>query len=158
MNTYKNVNFKDLMSDLRNDGQDLIISEPIPSAEKMKETMMKYIEALNENDIERKNQLFSEIRAERCIGVDPVGSYPGNVSDIGRLTNVPFRPYKAELNAPISLTFSNRGAMPFKFYAEVDGQKLTIDIVDIMTFDAQGKIVSIEAYWGKENVTFIDEE
>ncbi len=34
-----------------------------------------------------------------------------------------------------------------------EGAKMSIDIISVMTFDEDGKIASMKAYWGPENIT-----
>ena len=76
--------------------------------------------------------------------------------DFVKFFDVPFIPKKAELVAPISTSFGNSAAMAFKFYAEVDGQDITIDIIEVVKFNESGEIIEQMAYWGKDNVSLIN--
>lgn len=55
-------------------------------------------------------------------------------------------------------TFSlgNKGAMSFRLWAEVDGRNLIIDIIEVMEFNEDGKVIEQLAYWGADNVTLMD--
>jgi steroid delta-isomerase len=46
--------------------------------------------------------------------------------------------------------------MAFRLFAEMDGCNISIDIIDVMTFDESGKICDFMAYWGVENVALLD--
>jgi steroid delta-isomerase len=140
--------------------------EPInrPAGSPTEEHMRKALEAYVAN-IGTDDPAFAETYfPERRELADPFGTKPmildNNDPDmlnaLGQLLDVPFTPIKAEMTAPVSLSFTNRAAVPFKLWAEVDGRQLTIDIVDLMTFDEDGKIADIWAFWGLNNVTYLD--
>ncbi|MEU9352413.1 hypothetical protein AB0D65_15695 [Streptomyces griseoloalbus] len=59
-----------------------------------------------------------------------------------QLLDVPFTPKKAELTAPISFSLGNKAAMAFKLWAEVDGRNISIDIIEVMTFDESGRFAT----------------
>jgi steroid delta-isomerase len=46
--------------------------------------------------------------------------------------------------------------MSFRVFAEVEGRSITIDIVDVMTFNDAGKIADVKAYWGAENISVVN--
>lgn len=132
----------------------------IPSQEHMRAVMESYIENINNPHPEFRARHI----AETGTGEDPVGSRPSDTAEgvqhfaqaLERLIDVPFTPKKAELISPISFSLGNKAAMAFKFWAEVDSRNVSIDIIDVMTFDETGKICNIMAYWGVENVTLLD--
>jgi steroid delta-isomerase len=131
-----------------------------PTEKHMREVMEAYVANIGKDSPEfAANHL-----AANLAGEDPVGASGPHPHDgvetfaqvIERLLDVPFTPKKAELISPVSFSLENKAAMAFKFWAEVDGRNITIDIIDVMTFDASGKICDIRAYWGVENVTVLD--
>jgi hypothetical protein len=69
-------------------------------------------------------------------GEDPVGTKPitlgasGMEKDMAQLFDVPFVPIKGEMTAPPTFSLGNKAAMSFRLWAEVDGRKLTIDIIE----------------------------
>lgn len=97
-------------------------------------------------------------------GQDPVGSKPlrfeeGKTdffTETAAIYDVPFIPIKGEMTAPPTFSMTNQAAMSFRLWATVDGRDLTIDIIEVMTFNADGKIIDQMAYWGADNVTFLD--
>ncbi len=62
------------------------------------------------------------------------------LGEMGQLLDVPFTPIKAELTAPPTFSFGFRAAISFRLCADVDGRKLTIDIIEVMTFDEDGRV------------------
>ena len=42
-------------------------------------------------------------------------------------------------------------AAAFAFEVHVAGMK--IEVIDVFEFDAEGKVVSMKAYWGQENIS-----
>ena len=119
----------------------------------MKAVLEKYVQYVDNQDPSIMEGYFSD----RLEGADPYGSHAGLATEVlARLANVPFHTKKAEQTGPVRTTIWNKAAVPFKLYADVDGHAMTIDIIDIMAFDQDGKICKIEAFWGKENVTLIN--
>ncbi|ELT9027995.1 hypothetical protein SAV10_003727 [Salmonella enterica] len=131
-----------------------------PDQNHMDMVMRAYIENINNPDPE----FYSKYVAENLTGEDPVGSMssdsdnyvPDFAQSLKQLIDVPFTPKKAEIIAPIRFSLKNEAAMAFKFWAEIDGRNISIDIIDVMTFDETGKICNIKAYWGVDNVTLLD--
>jgi hypothetical protein len=95
---------------------------------------------------------------------DPVGTKPITLGangdsmekDMAQLLDVPFMPIKGKMTAPPTFSLGNKAAMSFRLWADVDGRKLTIDIIETMTFNAEGKVTEQLAYWGVDNVTLLD--
>ena len=47
----------------------------------------------------------------------------------------------------------NEAAFYWALTVEIGGNRLRIEIISTMTFDEDGKIASMKAYWGQDNVT-----
>ncbi|MFJ8449051.1 hypothetical protein [[Kitasatospora] papulosa] len=132
----------------------------LPTEEHMRKAIQGYIDNITNPDPDYAAKYLALPRT----GEDPVGTKPmtlrGSVQDqldeMKQLLDVPFTPKKAELTAPISFSLGNEAAMAFKLWAEVDGHDISIDIIEVMTFDESGKICKQMAYWGVENVTVLD--
>lgn len=125
--------------------QELRVSEDV-----MKAAMQAYIDGFNEGDAEKLYSLF----ADNARIEDPVGGgrlvegkdvirafYEGAVKVVDRL----------ELDAPIRASRSRYAAMPFTIYRTMDGKKYVTRAIDVMTFDAAGKIVDMKAYHGESD-------
>ena len=89
---------------------------------------------------------------------DPAGSVPivGRVAIeafyAGALSRV--RPELVELTGPVrALANGTAGAATLASTSTRDGRRMKLDIIDVMTFDPDGLITSMQAYWGPENLT-----
>jgi steroid delta-isomerase len=59
----------------------------------------------------------------------------------------------AVLTGAVRATHNGSGAMPFRVDIVWGGQACSIHVIDVMEFDASGKIRSMKAYWSEVNVT-----
>jgi steroid delta-isomerase len=106
----------------------------------------RYIEAFDKGDIE----IIRELYAENAIVEDPVGTEP----HVGIEAVLGFYEPSLGSAAKLTLTGSPRcagNAVAFPFTATVG--EMVIDIVDVFEFDAAGKVMSMKAYWGPENMS-----
>lgn len=152
---YKEFSWEKLMEDLTQDKETLNIMESDPTESYIKNVMQSHIDSINNNNVAGPS--YSEdFRGEDPVGTKPINTGGGDmISELKEVFDVPFIPKKAELTSPITTSFGNSGAMSFKLYVEVDGQDITIDIIDIFKFNHKGEVIEQMAYWGKENVTII---
>lgn len=145
-----------LMAALAHEGAASELTSGGPSEEHMKDVMERYVANINNPEPDFYSTAFADpYTIEDPIGTGLLNISRGSILDHD-LFDVPFTPKKAELIAPVRTTFANSAAMAFKFWAEVDGRDITIDIIDVMTFDADGKIVHIDAHWGMNNIRLVD--
>ena len=89
---------------------------------------------------------------------DPAGSPPvvGRAAIeafyAGALARV--RPELVELSGPVrALADGSGAAAPLASTSTREGRRARLDIIDVMTFDDEGLITSLRAYWGPENLT-----
>jgi len=104
----------------------------------------KYIEAFDKRSLD----LIREIYAADAIVEDPVGTEPR----VGIEQIVAFYQQGFDMNAKLTLSGPCRSAgnaVAFPF--QVDAAGMTIDVIDIFEFSADGKIIKMKAYWGPEN-------
>ena len=105
----------------------------------------KYIEAFDKVDIE----LIKEIYADDAVVEDPVGTDP----HVGIDAIVEFYNGAMSPGVKLSLTGTPRcagNAVAFPFQANAGG--MTISIIDVFEFNEDGKVSSMKAYWGPENM------
>ncbi|QAY92810.1 steroid Delta-isomerase [Pseudomonas sp. ACM7] len=122
------------------------------SAQQIQATMARYVELVDAGDIDGIIALYSE----DAVVEDPVGQPPlQGVVDIERFyreglgaSNV-----SATLTGPVRATLNGCGAMPFRVDMEWAGQPCSLHVIDVMEFDADGKIHSMKAYWSEVNLT-----
>ncbi len=104
----------------------------------------RYVEAFDKADI----SMIRDMYAEDAVVEDPVGSDP----HVGIEAVCAF--YEAGLgNAKLALTgpvrsAGNAAAFPF----QVRMGDMSIDIIDVFEFNDEGKVVSMKAYWGPDNM------
>lgn len=105
----------------------------------------RYVEAFDKADIE----IIKALYAENAIVEDPVGT------DVHEGIDAVVSFYEGSLasGAKLALTGTPRcagNAVAFPFQVQMPG--MTIDVIDIFEFDDQGKVKSMRAYWGPENM------
>jgi len=106
----------------------------------------KYIRAFATKDID----LIKEIYAETATVEDPVGSEVRH----GTAAIVDFYQQGFGAGATLELTGPARcagNAVAFPFCVSVGSMK--IHVIDVFAFDGAGKVASMKAYWGPENVS-----
>ena len=115
----------------------------------MKACLREYVDAFNASDAARVTGLF----ADNATVEDPVGTPIKRGRDeieafYGHATQVGAR---LELIAPPRGSHANAATITFKVHVEGPNGPAHIDVTDVMEFDAQGKIVSMRAYWGADD-------
>jgi len=115
----------------------------------MKKALHGYVDAFNANDLERLISLFSD---EASVE-DPVGSPPKTGrQEVEAFYKESMAGASLELLAPPHGSYSNAAAITFAVHTEKDGRPIRIDVTDVMTFDSNGKIATMHAYWGPDDM------
>tara|TARA_E500000178_G_C16561571_1_gene547581 strand:+ start:66 stop:449 length:384 start_codon:yes stop_codon:yes gene_type:complete len=109
-----------------------------------------YIRSLENSDLETLLDLF----ADDATIEDPVGT------DLreGKDTLREFYAVACEGVAKASLSGNprlagNEVAFPFNVTAGAPGEEIVINIVDVFRFNEEGKVVSMRAFWGPDNIS-----
>ncbi|MBB3046229.1 steroid delta-isomerase [Litorivivens lipolytica] len=104
----------------------------------------RYVEAFASGDM----NIIRDLYAEDATVEDPVGS------DIHKGMEAIVKFYEPSLGK-IKLNLSgdprcagDEVAFPF----QVDASGMTIDVIDVFKFNADGKVCSMRAFWGPENM------
>jgi len=118
---------------------------------RMRAALQGYLDALNRNDADAVLALYNDHPTVE----DPVGSPPlvGREAVEAFYRKVASLPLRLELAAPIRASHGTAAAMAFDVLVGVPGQGQRISVIDVMTFDADGRIASMKAYWGPEDAT-----
>jgi steroid Delta-isomerase len=118
----------------------------MPSQETMKAAMQAYIDAFNSGSADNVVALY----APDATVEDPVGSpvKRGHAQIRAFYTHSIATGAKLALDAPIRGSHSNCAAMAFS--ARIG--PLTVRVIDIMSFDEQGKVTSMQAYFGPGDI------
>lgn len=122
----------------------------LPSQSQMKATLQAYVDRTNAGDAAGLVALF----APDAVIEDPVGSpvkqasalpawFADSVAFGARITPV----------APIRGSHGNAAALVFDVeFTPPGGERLRIRSLDVCTFDGAGRITSLRAYWGPDDV------
>ncbi|MDH4039411.1 MAG: nuclear transport factor 2 family protein [Gammaproteobacteria bacterium] len=105
----------------------------------------KYVEAFANSDMAIIRQMF----AGNATVEDPVGT-PAHE---GLEAVCAFYEGAMKMNATLALTGTPRcagNAIAFPF--QVKMQNMVIDVIDVFEFNDEGKVASMKAYWGPENI------
>lgn len=122
----------------------------MPSAELITTNVNRYLELVAAGQADA----IADLYADDATVEDPVG---GEVH-IGRPAVRGFYggalPGKAETNVATIRALGHEAAFVWDLTIDLgEGAKMRIDIVSTMSFDDEGKITSMKAYWGPENIT-----
>ena len=115
----------------------------MPSPEEVRNAMEQYVKLLTDTDVDGIMALY----ADDATVEDPVG---GQVLQ-GREALQGFYTATApslhvELSGPVRVA-GKECAAPMLAELTVNDQKLYIDVIDVMTFDDEGKITGMRAFW-----------
>ena len=105
----------------------------------------RYVEAFANGDLD----IIRDIYAADARVEDPVGTAPHQ----GIEAVCAFYKGALETGATLALTGEPRcagNAVAFPFTVQMPG--MTIQVIDVFEFDDAGKIASMRAYWGPENI------
>ncbi|MFT5709862.1 MAG: steroid delta-isomerase [Halioglobus sp.] len=110
------------------------------------ETVDKYVKAFDKADID----IIKDIFAADATVEDPVGT------DIHKGIEAICVFYDGALASGAKLVTTGPprcagNSVAFPFQVTMPG--MTIDIIDVFDFNEAGKVVSMKAYWGPENIT-----
>jgi steroid delta-isomerase len=119
------------------------------SADQMVSAVEAYIGSYNRGDLDGVCAVF----AEDAVVEDPVSSPP-------RTGQAALREFFAvgiaagarlTLDGPVRCA-ADHAAFPFHVELHWDGKTTRIDVIDVFTFDAQGKVSGMKAYFGPTNM------
>ena len=122
----------------------------MPTPEHMQAAVRAYIAALNAGDIDAIVALY----AEDATVEDPVGSTPQR--GLAQIRTF----YSASLSMALQVVLdgeiravANEAAFAFSVSLVMDGKRITIRPIDVMRFDAQGRITAMRAFFGNHNIS-----
>jgi steroid delta-isomerase len=121
----------------------------MPSAEQITQTVNRYLELVAKGQADEVVELF----ADDATLEDPVG---GEVH-IGRTAIRGFYSAIEAVNAQSELltlrVCGHEAAFLFALTINAGDAIMRIEPIEVMVFDSEGKVASMKAYWGPENVT-----
>lgn len=119
----------------------------MPTADYIAKVFQDYVAAMTAGDVDKIVSLYD---AEAVV-TDPVGSEPVK-------GHAAIRAFYAEAAARVDHMVldgnprinGNVGAAPMRCYPK-EPAGFVVEIVDVMTFNDEGKITNMTAYWGETN-------
>ena len=118
------------------------------TSEEKKRAVEQYIASVSTGDLDSIVTLFAtDATLEDPVGSDPISGHEAIRAFYARATKMGI---KLEPTGPARLA-GDEAAFPFRV-TTVGGPEMTIDVIDVFRFDASGKVASMRAYWGKENM------
>ncbi|MGH8453737.1 MAG: steroid Delta-isomerase, partial [Nevskiales bacterium] len=116
------------------------------SEKKMKEGMQAYIDSFNRSDATGITNLY----ADDATVEDPVGSpLKSGKKAITEFYQMAVQTgARLRLAAPIRGSHGNSAAMAFDVELNMPAGRMVIQVIDVMTFNDEGKFTSMRAFWG----------
>jgi steroid Delta-isomerase len=124
-----------------------------PTEAAMKQALQAYIDAFNRVDVEGIIALY----ADNATVEDPVGSeVKAGKQKIAEFYRMAIKSgAKLKLAAPIRASHGNSAAMAFDVELNMPQGRAVIRVIDVMSFDEQGKFASMRAYWGPSDMELL---
>jgi steroid Delta-isomerase len=122
----------------------------MPSAEHMTQTVNRYLELVGEGRADDVTALYA---ADATVE-DPVGSevHIGRQAIRGFYASIETLKSSGEIVTLRAL--GHEAAFFWRLLVDLgEGGKMSIEIISTMSFDGEGKISAMKAYWGPENIT-----
>lgn len=116
----------------------------------MRAALQAYVDCINQGNRDGVLALFSP----EAVIEDPVGSPPKTGEDIMSWFSdtIAFGTHIRPV-APIRGSHANAAALVFEVtFQPPEGPRLLIRSLDVCTFDPEGRIISLKAYWGPEDM------
>lgn len=113
-----------------------------PTSEQIRETCESYVSLVGSEDVDALMALF----ADDCRVEDPVGAEPhvGREAVRAFYETLPSMGVSAALTGPVrAVADAATAAFPF----EIRTGGMVMQVIDVMTFDADGRIATMVAYW-----------
>ncbi|MBJ7337825.1 nuclear transport factor 2 family protein [Mycolicibacterium sp.] len=122
----------------------------MPSAELITQTVHRYLGLVAEGQPDAIAELYADdatvedpVGGEVHIGRNAIRGFYGNVAGV-----------KAVADVVTLRALGHEAAFFWNLTIDLgEGGKMRIDIISVMAFDGEGRITSMKAYWGPENVT-----
>ncbi len=115
----------------------------MPTPSEIRETIHSYIKMMCDSDIDGIVSLFSD----DATAEDPVGgAVHEGIEAVGKFYGMMAPALQVELNGPICVA-GNNAAFLLLAQLTMGGNTQYLDATDVMTFDDEGKVTSMRAFW-----------
>lgn len=125
----------------------------MPSEQVMKAAMQSYVDCFNRKD----PAAIAELYSDDATVEDPVGTATKNgKAEIAAFYQMAVATgAKLKLAAPIRASHGNSAAMAFDVQLNMPTGEAIIQVIDVMTFNDEGKFTSMRAFWGKSDMVLL---
>jgi steroid delta-isomerase len=121
------------------------------SVEQITQTVTRYLDFVSQGRPDDIAALYAEdatvedpVGGEVHIGRQAIRGFYGTIENV-----------KAKTDVSTLRALGNEAAFHWTLTIDFGGSGMSIDIISVMTFADDGKIASMKAYWGQDNVTNI---
>ncbi|MFZ2173127.1 MAG: nuclear transport factor 2 family protein [Rhodococcus sp. (in: high G+C Gram-positive bacteria)] len=119
-----------------------------PSAEDIRKTVERYVEAVATGTVDDVLALY----ADGATVEDPVGTEPRTTVESLREFYGVIEPLKQTGELRTLKIAGHSAAFHFSLVTDLGEQSLEIAPIDVMTFDDDAKITSMKAFWSQEDM------
>ena len=121
----------------------------MPSAEQIIQTVTRYLEFVSKGQADDIAALYADdATVEDPVGTDVHIGRPAIRGFYSSVENV-----KAQTDVVTLRALGNEAAFHWTLTLDMGENTMSIDIISTMTFNDDGQIASMKAYWGPDNVT-----
>lgn len=118
------------------------------SAEQIREVVNSYLQSVATGTADDVLALY----ADGAVVEDPVGSDPHRGKEAIRGFYAIIEPLEQEAELLTLRIAGNSAAFQFSLVTKAGDQKFTLAPIDVMEFDEDGKITSMKAFWGPDDM------
>ncbi|NLE80694.1 MAG: SnoaL-like domain-containing protein [Rhodococcus sp.] len=119
-----------------------------PSADDIRKTVTKYLEAVAKGTVDDVLALF----ANGAMIEDPVGTDPRTTTASIREFYAVVEPLEQSAELVTLRIAGNEAAFQFSLVTHLGKQSMELSPIDVMTFDDEGKILTMRAFWSQEDM------
>lgn len=119
-----------------------------PSADEIRKTVTKYLEAVAKGTVDDVLALY----ADGAVVEDPVGTDPRTTTESLREFYGVIEPLSQTAELLTLRIAGNEAAFHFSLVTHLGEQSMEIAPIDVMTFDDDGKIRTMRAFWSQEDM------
>lgn len=118
-----------------------------------KATLLRYVERFNAGDAQGVAVLYADdATVEDPVGAQVIAGRPAILAFYEHATSLGAR---LEVVAPPRGSHGDAAVLSFVVHARIGGRPARIDVTDVMTFGADGRIRTMRAYWGPDDLQFV---
>ncbi len=120
----------------------------------MRSTLERYLELVAAGDVDGVVDLMSDdVSVEDPVG-GPAATQVAGKENVRKFFAAGFagaRP-RPTPTGPVRTTAGCEAAMPFRLVLTLKGENFELDVIDVVRFDAAGRIASLRAFWNPAEI------